>query len=209
MAKVKIQGNASGSAVYTVQTSAGSVDKTITLPDATGTLLMTDGDGSNLTNLPAGGIANVVDDTTPQLGGHLDNNGKDIKVQDSSGTNTALLRGNAPYLDIRVGGSFDSVRIVDHSDGLTKVKLKPTGINIADFDALGASKGAQFNEEGKLTISSNTSGSTNLIGFYNTNINVGNIISSGSSTSYSTSSDYRLKENVVPMVGSILIPISS
>ena len=41
MAKVKIQGNASGSAVYTVQTSAGSVDKTITLPDATGTLVNT------------------------------------------------------------------------------------------------------------------------------------------------------------------------
>jgi hypothetical protein len=41
MAKVKIQGNASGSAVYTVQTSAGSVDKTITLPDATGTLINT------------------------------------------------------------------------------------------------------------------------------------------------------------------------
>jgi len=51
MAKVKIQGNASGSAVYTVQTSAGSVDKTITLPDATGTLLMTDGDGSSLSGL--------------------------------------------------------------------------------------------------------------------------------------------------------------
>jgi len=76
-------------------------------------------------------------------------------------------------------------------------------VQIADFDALGASKGAEFNTDGKLTISSNTSGSTNLIGFYNTNINVGNIISSGSSTSYSTSSDYRLKENVVPMVGSI------
>ena len=35
-----------------------------------------------------------------------------------------------------------------------------------------------------------------MIGFYNTNVNVGNIITSGSNTSYSTSSDYRLKENV-------------
>jgi hypothetical protein len=76
-------------------------------------------------------------------------------------------------------------------------------VQIANFSATGVTKGAEFNAEGKLTISSNTSGSTNLIGFYNTNINVGNIISSGSSTSYSTSSDYRLKENVVPMVGSI------
>jgi hypothetical protein len=51
MAKVKIQGNASGSAVYTVQTSAGSVDKTITLPDATGTLLNSDGSGASLTGV--------------------------------------------------------------------------------------------------------------------------------------------------------------
>ena len=35
-----------------------------------------------------------------------------------------------------------------------------------------------------------------MIGFYNTNVNVGNIITNGSATAYSTSSDYRLKENV-------------
>ena len=37
----------------------------------------------------------------------------------------------------------------------------------------------------------------------NANGNVGTITSSGTSTSYNTSSDYRLKENVVPMTGSI------
>jgi len=36
------------------------------------------GDGSSLTNLPAAGIANVVDDTTPQLGGILDLNNQAI-----------------------------------------------------------------------------------------------------------------------------------
>jgi len=41
------------------------------------------------------------------------------------------------------------------------------------------------------------------IRFVNPNGTVGNILTSGTSTSYNTSSDYRLKENVVPMTGSI------
>ena len=81
------------------------------------------------------------------------------------------------------------------------IHFQPNGgfVKIANFSATGASAGADFNSEGKLTISANTSSSKNLIGFYNTNVNVGNIIASGSSTSYSTSSDYRLKENVEDM----------
>ncbi len=91
--------------------------------------------------------------------------------------------------------SVNNTKIMDiDNDGM---------FNIRSFSATGASAGATFNTEGKLTISANTSSSRNLIGFYNTNVNVGNIIASGSSTSYSTSSDYRLKENVVDMTGAI------
>ena len=53
MAKVKIQGNASGTGVLTVTAPNTSTDRTITLPDSTGTLLNSDGSGANLTNLPA------------------------------------------------------------------------------------------------------------------------------------------------------------
>jgi len=53
MAKVKITGHASGTGILTVTAPNTSTDRTITLPDATGTLLNSDGDGSNLTNLPA------------------------------------------------------------------------------------------------------------------------------------------------------------
>ena len=41
------------------------------------------------------------------------------------------------------------------------------------------------------------------IGFFYNSSQVGSIITTTSSTSYNTSSDYRLKENVVPMTGSI------
>lgn len=40
-------------------------------------------DGSQLTNLPSSGISDVVDDTTPQLGGDLDTNGNDINFGDN------------------------------------------------------------------------------------------------------------------------------
>jgi len=43
------------------------------------------GDGSNLTNLPAAGIASVVADTSPQLGGDLDTNSHNILLDDSHG----------------------------------------------------------------------------------------------------------------------------
>ena len=51
--------------------------------------------------------------------------------------------------------------------------------------------------------SRSTTAATGQINFYNPNGNVGAINTSGSSTIYGTSSDYRLKENVVPMTGSI------
>ena len=53
MAKVKIQGHASGTGILTVTAPNTSTDRTITLPDATGTLLNSDGSGANLTSLPA------------------------------------------------------------------------------------------------------------------------------------------------------------
>jgi len=48
MSKVKIQGNASGSGVFTLTTPNTSTDRTITLPDGTGTLAFTTGDDDKL-----------------------------------------------------------------------------------------------------------------------------------------------------------------
>ena len=51
MAKVKIQGHASGTGILTVTAPDTDENRTITLPDATGTLLNSDGDGSSLTGI--------------------------------------------------------------------------------------------------------------------------------------------------------------
>jgi len=53
MSKVKIKGNASGTGVLTIEAPNTNTDRTITLPDGTGTLLNSDGDGSSLTGISA------------------------------------------------------------------------------------------------------------------------------------------------------------
>ena len=49
----------------------------------------------------------------------------------------------------------------------------------------------------------NSTSNVAQIGFVNPNGTVGSISSSGSATAYVTSSDYRLKENIVPMTGAL------
>jgi hypothetical protein len=68
MAKVKIQGHASGTGVLTVTAPNTSTDRTITLPDSTGTLLTADGDGSSLTGVGVAGITSSADATAMTIG---------------------------------------------------------------------------------------------------------------------------------------------
>jgi hypothetical protein len=62
--------------------------------------------------------------------------------------------------------------------------------------------GASWKWVGYQLNSRNTTADTNQIVFYNPNGQVGFINSSGTSTTYSTSSDYRLKNNQQPLTGS-------
>jgi hypothetical protein len=54
----------------------------------------------------------------------------------------------------------------------------------------------------RISVGANT-GLYTALGFTNGNGNVGAINTTGSSTQYATSSDYRLKENIVPMTGAL------
>jgi hypothetical protein len=67
----------------------------------------------------------------------------------------------------------------------------------------GTNKGMAWANTGDESLKIGTSSTVGdyQIRFYNGNGNVGNIITSGSATSYNTSSDYRLKENVVELTG--------
>ena len=80
--------------------------------------------GANLTNLPAAGIAAVVDDTTPQLGGNLDTNGNDITFGDNdkaifgAGSDLQIYHngGNSIISDVGTGDLYvagDNLRLTN------------------------------------------------------------------------------------------------
>ena len=114
---------ANGGAVTTVDINGGTIDGAIiggasaaaitgTTIDGTTITASTGfvGDGSGLTGLPAAGIGNVVEDTTPQLGGTLDANGNSIQLDDNgivafgSAQDAELFtNGTDFYLDLNAG----------------------------------------------------------------------------------------------------------
>ena len=68
MSKVKIEGNASGTGTLTISAPNTNTDRNLTLPDGAGEILLANGDGSQLTNLPGGGkVLQVVNDTEGTL----------------------------------------------------------------------------------------------------------------------------------------------
>ena len=102
MAKVKIQGNASGTGVLTVTAPNTSTDRTITLPDATGTLLNSDGDGSNLTGISSVGGATGVDfnDNVKARFG----TGNDLEIY-HSGSHSIINETGDGYLIVQTDGT--------------------------------------------------------------------------------------------------------
>ena len=124
MSKVKITGNASGTGVLTVTAPNTSSDRTITLPDATGTLLNSDGDGSSLTNLPshsgnvafpatqvASADANTLDDYeegtwTPVLGGSGGQSGQSYSIQLGVYTKIGRIVHCSCYINLSTKGTI-------------------------------------------------------------------------------------------------------
>lgn len=93
-----------------------------TLPDARFPATLPAISGANLTNLPAAGIANVVDDTSPELGGNLDVLTRDIVS--SSNRNIDILPNGSGKVNLDGDGSSGGVSV---SDGLVDIRTG-TGI---------------------------------------------------------------------------------
>jgi hypothetical protein len=90
---------------------------------------------------------------------------------------------------------IERVRIDSSGNFLINCTSVPTGgTNSTAYDNTG--------DESWVISSSGAGGSYNMK-FYNSNGQVGSIITSGSATSFNTSSDYRLKENIAPMTGAL------
>ena len=90
-------------------------------------------------------------------------------------------------------------------DNAGKLTIPARAFEVGTFSSTGASAGVKHNiwSNNEIGIGSSVASSSGQshYAFYNTNGQVGYIQTSSSSTIYSTSSDYRLKEDDVPMTG--------
>jgi len=82
------------------------------------------------------------------------------------------------------------------------VSILSSDFSVGQFSATGLGNGQYFNQI-SLSSSRNNVNSRTHVAFYNPNGLVGQIRTSGSSTAYDTSSDYRLKENERPIENAI------
>jgi hypothetical protein len=124
-----------------VDFSAGSKEVFCTLPSEKAVYLDASGN-------PVGAISNVVEDTTPQLGGDLDVNGNAIVSAsdgaiaiNANGTGTVTMTTNSVTGDVipgkREGTNFTDSLIVGHSTtGTLSSAARNTGVGIDTLDAL-------------------------------------------------------------------------
>ena len=92
------------------------------------------GDGSALTNVPfTGGMSNLTDDTTPQLGGSLDLNGKDI-----SGTGNVNITGIVTTTELSLSNTSTANRkaIVGSWTAFAGVLANIDTISTTDFKTI-------------------------------------------------------------------------
>jgi len=111
MAKVKIQGHASGSGVLTVTAPNTSSDRTITLPDATGTLLASEG-------------AVTINDA-----------GADVDFRVESDTNANALFLDGANGNVRIGSGTD---VLSNALQVIGTDANSSKVSISRFDTNGA-----------------------------------------------------------------------
>ena len=229
MAKIKIQGNASGTGTLTLTAPNTNADRTITLPDEDITL----GGGvdgivstANATAITIDSSENVGIGVVPEswsathtaldigqtgaIAGHDSANrlyamsnaydNSSYKYKTTSQASSHEQSNGAHYFFVAPLGTADSA-----ITWTTAMKIDNSGNWLHGTVLAGNPFFTVYNGASGSFCNTGTDSTVSRAHFYFTNPNgdVGSIRTTGSATSYNTSSDYRLKENVVPMTGSI------
>jgi len=101
----------------------------------------------------------------------------------------------------RVSATGAANSAVSWNDAVTINNSSHLLVGITSSVAAGSEGIELRGDSGYINTGRNTTSAAGHLQFYNPNGVVGSILTSGSATSYNTSSDYRLKTNVLPMTG--------
>jgi len=230
VSKIAIKGANTGTGTFTIESPATNTDRTLTLPDDTGTVVYENASGnvgigtsSPATALEvqsASGVGLTLNAVSGDGGINFEYNGtRQCYVGNNDADGSLRLEADVDNayagsdIIMTVDGS-EAMRI-DSSGNLLVNTTSETGtasgdgsIQAGSFSNTGASAGAILENNSSVEYvfraSTTLSGSSRILcDFYNPNGRVGYISVSGSSTAYNTSSDYRLKGNVVDLTDAI------
>ena len=230
MADIVLTGDTSGAITVAAPAVAGT--NTLTLPANTGTLMTstyTSGDvdiDSGTLHVDATNNHVGIGTSSPQTELHVTaavvsgasyRSSAPLTLERNGGVELHMISGDSDYAQIRFGDASSTMQGAlqyDHSlndmflytSGTERMRIQANGdVLVGTTTDIGAgSEGVEIKGNfGYIVTARNTTTAASHHLFFNPNGIVGSIQTSGTATSYITSSDYRLKEKVSPMSGSI------
>ena len=127
-------------------------------------------------------------------------NSTSAKITLQSSTNTGSLGNITGAIELE---SADIIKFL--ANGSERMRVNASGDVLIGTTSTDGKLNVSYPSGGNgcKFVLTNSSAANNVIVFNNTNGTVGFIQMNGSNTSYNTSSDYRLKENITPMTGAL------
>ena len=172
-------------------------------------------DGSNVANNVGYGNRHEASTIQYDTTNHINNASTTTNTLDAGGSSSSSSDNNFPITGSNItNGANDMIYQPQDNHIALKCNNFDRIYQYNVYTLIGGyhtSPWAQYNERvqidgdsvGGIGITGGSTGGQTRISFYNPNGRVGYIGTSGSSTSYNQSSDYRLKENQVPIVGAL------
>jgi hypothetical protein len=158
MSKVKIQGNASGTGVLTVTAPNTSTDRTITLPDATGTLIADNGSGKvGIGTSSPDGTAHIHTASAGSVTANAD--ADDLVVENSGHTGINILSPDASRSAIQLGHTSDNLKMQIRHDGATSLTQIISDDELT-FNVNGGAERMRIQSDGSLLVGTTDGGSS-------------------------------------------------
>lgn len=123
MSKVSLAGNASGTGIFTIASPNSNTDRTLTLPDQTGTLLSSSAQGIPKSALPTGSVLQVVqtaktDTFSTTSTSFTDITGLSVSITPTSSSSKILVMFNGMIGNSDATSSSTIVRLVRNSTAI-------------------------------------------------------------------------------------------